>query len=206
MGQDGHDFGSRVVPSGFSDLGFDVDVGPLFSTPGEVDDLDDDSDVHVIGVLSQASRRLSLFTALREELIMRSRRTRKRGWWEEEGGADEGGGGGNRRTKIWWWWQVGHANPGSRFSPGKRREKRHQREQVLQSYIWSRYLRYRRRHRSDASHSWQEGRGEMMICIWSPTSTSNSTLIETFNSKLWNKNENRAWRMYIGDISYGLGT
>ena len=48
MGQDGHDHGSRVIASGFYDMGFDVNIGPLFSTPGEVDDLAADSDVHVI--------------------------------------------------------------------------------------------------------------------------------------------------------------
>ena len=54
MGQDGHDRGSRVVLSGFSDLGFDINVGPIFFTPGEVDNMIANSDVHVIGVLTQA--------------------------------------------------------------------------------------------------------------------------------------------------------
>lgn len=52
MGQDGHDRGSKVVASGFSDLGFDVDLGPLFSTPAEVARHAIDSDVHIIGVSS----------------------------------------------------------------------------------------------------------------------------------------------------------
>ena len=55
MSQDGHDRGSRVIEPGFSDMGFDVDVGPLFSTTGEVADLAADSNVHVIGVSSQTA-------------------------------------------------------------------------------------------------------------------------------------------------------
>ena len=55
MGQDIHDRGSRVIASGFSNLGFDVNVGLLFSTPGEVADLAADSNVHVIGVSSQTA-------------------------------------------------------------------------------------------------------------------------------------------------------
>ena len=77
MGQDGRNRGSRVISSGFSDLGFDVDIAPLFSTPGEVADLAADSDVHIIGVLSQAAGHLSLFPALREKLRMRRRRRRE---------------------------------------------------------------------------------------------------------------------------------
>jgi methylmalonyl-CoA mutase len=53
MGQDGHDRGAKVIASGFSDLGFDVDVGPLFSTPEEVAMEAIDADVHVVGVSSQ---------------------------------------------------------------------------------------------------------------------------------------------------------
>ena len=81
MGQDGHDSVSRVIASGLSDLEFNVNLGPLFYTPGEVADLATNSDVHVIGVSSQAARHLSLFPALREKLSMRSRSssTRKRG-------------------------------------------------------------------------------------------------------------------------------
>ena len=55
MGQDGHDRGSRVIASGFFNLGFDVNVGPLFSTLGDVENMSADSDVHVIGVSSQAA-------------------------------------------------------------------------------------------------------------------------------------------------------
>ena len=68
MGQDGHDRGAKVIASGFSDLGFDVDVGPLFSTPEEVALRALDSDVHVIGISSQAASHKTLLPALREEL------------------------------------------------------------------------------------------------------------------------------------------
>lgn len=55
MGQDGHDRGAKVIASGFADLGFDVDVGPLFQTPEEVARQAVDADVHVVGVSSQAA-------------------------------------------------------------------------------------------------------------------------------------------------------
>ena len=74
MVQYGHDHGSRFIASVFSDLEFDVVVGLLFSTQGEVADLAADSDVRVIGVSSQAAGHLSIFTALRDELRMRRRR------------------------------------------------------------------------------------------------------------------------------------
>ena len=64
MGQDGHDRGAKVIASGFSDLGYDVDVGPLFSTPAEVARHAIDSDVHVIGVSSQAAGHRTLLPAL----------------------------------------------------------------------------------------------------------------------------------------------
>ena len=51
MGQDGHNSGSRVMASGFSNLGFDVDVGPLCYTPREVANVASNPDVHVIGIL-----------------------------------------------------------------------------------------------------------------------------------------------------------
>merc|ERR1712117_556724 len=51
MGQDGHDRGAKVIATGFSDLGFDVDIGPLFQTPDEVAQQAVDSDVHCIGVI-----------------------------------------------------------------------------------------------------------------------------------------------------------
>lgn len=64
MGQDGHDRGAKVISSGFSDLGFDVDVGPLFSTPEEVARQAVDADVHVVGVSSQAAGHRTLVPAL----------------------------------------------------------------------------------------------------------------------------------------------
>ena len=54
LGQDGHDRGARVVASAFADLGFDVDVGPLFQTPREAARMAVDNDVHVVGVSSLA--------------------------------------------------------------------------------------------------------------------------------------------------------
>ena len=82
MGQDGHNQGSRVMTSGFSGLGFDVDIGPLFSTPVEVDNMAANSDVHVLRVSSKAAVHLSILLALRDELRMRKRRRRTRGWGE----------------------------------------------------------------------------------------------------------------------------
>jgi methylmalonyl-CoA mutase len=71
MGQDGHDRGAKVIASGFSDLGFDVDIGPLFQTPQEVALQALDSDVHVIGISSQAAGHKTLLPALKEELDKR---------------------------------------------------------------------------------------------------------------------------------------
>ena len=68
MGQDGHDRGAKVIASGFSDLGFDVDVGPLFQTPAEVALQALDADVHVIGISSQAAGHKTLLPALKKEL------------------------------------------------------------------------------------------------------------------------------------------
>lgn len=68
MGQDGHDRGAKVIASGFADLGFDVDIGPLFQTPREVALQAIDSDVHVIGVSSQAAGHMTLLPALQEVL------------------------------------------------------------------------------------------------------------------------------------------
>ena len=68
IGQDGHDRGAKVIASGFSDLGFDVDVGPLFQTPEEVALQAIDSDVHVIGISSQAAAHKTLLPALKKEL------------------------------------------------------------------------------------------------------------------------------------------
>jgi methylmalonyl-CoA mutase len=68
MGQDGHDRGQKVIATAFADLGFDVDVGPLFQTPAEVARQAVEADVHVIGVNSLAAGHLTLVPALREEL------------------------------------------------------------------------------------------------------------------------------------------
>jgi methylmalonyl-CoA mutase len=68
MGQDGHDRGQKVIATAFADLGFDVDVGPLFQTPDEVAQQAADNDVHVVGVSSLAAGHLTLVPALRDAL------------------------------------------------------------------------------------------------------------------------------------------
>ncbi|SMB90761.1 methylmalonyl-CoA mutase [Deinococcus hopiensis] len=68
MGQDGHDRGAKVIATGFADLGFDVDVGPLFQTPGEAARQAVENDVHVIGVSSQAAGHKTLIPQLVEAL------------------------------------------------------------------------------------------------------------------------------------------
>jgi methylmalonyl-CoA mutase len=68
MGQDGHDRGQKVIATAFADIGFDVDVGSLFSTPDEVARQAADNDVHVIGVSSLAAGHLTLVPALRDAL------------------------------------------------------------------------------------------------------------------------------------------
>jgi methylmalonyl-CoA mutase len=68
MGQDGHDRGQKVIVSAFADMGFDVDVGPLFSTPGEVAQQAVDADVHIVGVSSLAAGHLTLLPALKQAL------------------------------------------------------------------------------------------------------------------------------------------
>ncbi|WP_027501889.1 methylmalonyl-CoA mutase [Rhodococcus sp. UNC363MFTsu5.1] len=68
MGQDGHDRGQKVISTGFADIGFDVDVGPLFQTPEEVAQQAADADVHIVGVSSLAAGHLTLVPALREAL------------------------------------------------------------------------------------------------------------------------------------------
>jgi methylmalonyl-CoA mutase len=68
MGQDGHDRGQKVIASAFADLGFDVDVGPLFQTPAEVARQAVEADVHIVGVNSLAAGHLTLVPALRDEL------------------------------------------------------------------------------------------------------------------------------------------
>ena len=65
LGQDGHDRGVKVVATGLADLGFDVDVGPLFQTPAEAAKQAVENDVHVVGVSSQAAGHKTLIPALR---------------------------------------------------------------------------------------------------------------------------------------------
>ncbi|WP_210650353.1 methylmalonyl-CoA mutase [Nocardioides sp. SYSU D00065] len=73
MGQDGHDRGQKVVVTAFADLGFDVDVGPLFSTPEEVAQQAIDADVHIVGVSSLAAGHLTLLPALKQALADQGR-------------------------------------------------------------------------------------------------------------------------------------
>ena len=69
MGQDGHDRGAKVIASGFADIGFDVDIGPLFSTPEEVAQQAIDNDVHMVGVSSLAAGHKTLMPELRKQLV-----------------------------------------------------------------------------------------------------------------------------------------
>ncbi len=64
MGQDGHDRGAKVIATAFADLGFDIDVGPLFQTPAEVAKNAVDNDVHIVGVSSQAAGHKTLVPQL----------------------------------------------------------------------------------------------------------------------------------------------
>jgi methylmalonyl-CoA mutase len=73
MGQDGHDRGQKVVASAFSDLGFEVEIGPLFATPEEVADDAIAKGVHIVGVSSLAAGHLTLTPALRAALEARGR-------------------------------------------------------------------------------------------------------------------------------------
>jgi methylmalonyl-CoA mutase len=68
LGQDGHDRGAKVIASGLADLGFDVDLGPLFQTPAEVARRAVDGDVHLLGISSQAGAHDELLPALFSEL------------------------------------------------------------------------------------------------------------------------------------------
>ncbi|WP_457092963.1 methylmalonyl-CoA mutase [Microvirga sp. P5_D2] len=68
MGQDGHDRGQKVIASAFADLGFDVDIGPLFATPAEAARQAIENDVHIIGVSSLAAGHLTLVPELKSEL------------------------------------------------------------------------------------------------------------------------------------------
>jgi methylmalonyl-CoA mutase len=73
MGQDGHDRGQKVIASAFADLGFDVDVGPLFQTPGEVARQAIEADVHIVGVNSLAAGHLTLVPDLKAALAEEGR-------------------------------------------------------------------------------------------------------------------------------------
>ena len=68
MGQDGHDRGAKVIATAFADLGFDVDIGPLFQTPDEVARQAMENDVHVVGVSSLAAGHKTLLPQLAAEL------------------------------------------------------------------------------------------------------------------------------------------
>ena len=73
MGQDGHDRGQKVIASAFADLGFDVDIGPLFATPEEAARQAVENDVHIIGVSSLAAGHLTLVPELKAALTEQGR-------------------------------------------------------------------------------------------------------------------------------------
>jgi methylmalonyl-CoA mutase len=68
MGQDGHDRGAKVVATGYADIGFDVDIGPLFQTPSEAAKQAVENDVHILGVSSLAAGHKTLVPQVIEEL------------------------------------------------------------------------------------------------------------------------------------------
>ena len=73
MGQDGHDRGAKVIATSFADMGFDVDIGPLFQTPEETAQDAVDNDVHIVGFSSLAAGHKTLLPQLVEELNKRGR-------------------------------------------------------------------------------------------------------------------------------------
>ena len=73
MGQDGHDRGAKIISSSFADIGFDVDIGPLFQTPNEVATQAIENDVHVLGVSSLAAGHKTLVPAVIDELRQMNR-------------------------------------------------------------------------------------------------------------------------------------
>jgi methylmalonyl-CoA mutase len=73
MGQDGHDRGQKVIATAFADLGFDVDIGPLFQTPEEVARQAIEADVHIVGASSLAAGHLTLVPQLRQALDAQGR-------------------------------------------------------------------------------------------------------------------------------------
>ena len=68
MGQDGHDRGAKVIATAFADIGFDVDISPMFQTPEEAARMAVENDVHVVGVSSQAAGHMTLVPQLIEAL------------------------------------------------------------------------------------------------------------------------------------------
>ena len=81
LGQDGHDRGAKVIATAFADLGFDVDIGPLFQTPEEAARQAVENDVHVVGVSSQAAGHKTLVPAAARALTRRGRRTTSSSSW-----------------------------------------------------------------------------------------------------------------------------
>ncbi len=73
MGQDGHDRGQKVIATAFADLGFDVDIGPLFSTPAEAARQAVENDAHIVGASSLAAGHLTLIPELRDALAAEGR-------------------------------------------------------------------------------------------------------------------------------------
>ncbi len=73
VGQDGHDRGQKVIATAFADLGFDVDIGPLFATPAEAARQAAENDVHIVGVSSLAAAHLTLVPQLKAELVRAGR-------------------------------------------------------------------------------------------------------------------------------------
>jgi methylmalonyl-CoA mutase len=73
IGQDGHDRGQKVIATAFADLGFDVDIGPLFATPAEAARQAVENDVHILGISSLAAAHLTLVPELKAELAAQGR-------------------------------------------------------------------------------------------------------------------------------------
>ena len=98
LGQDGHDRGAKVIATAFADLGFDVDVGPLFQTPEEVARQAVENDVHVVGVSTQAGGHKTLVPQLVQELAaLGARRHRRHGAAASSRRKDYGDPGAGRR-------------------------------------------------------------------------------------------------------------
>ena len=76
MGQDGHDRGAKIIATSFADVGFDVDIAPLFQTPDEVARQAAENDVHVVGVSSLAAGHKTLIP----QLLARAQAARPRGY------------------------------------------------------------------------------------------------------------------------------